>query len=90
MASLANLGVAPGTSGAAGFAVQFGKPKEADSVKLLPFPKPGTSFERWWDHAVGSISASTSFCTEAYRWALECEKTETSFAALAESGGFVR
>ncbi len=87
---LANLGVAPGATGNTGFAVQYGKPREADSVKLLAFPKPGTSFEKWWDHALDSISAATSFCTEAYRWALECEKSETTFAKLAESGGFVR
>ena len=64
---LANLGVVPGATGNSGFAVQYGKPGEADSVKLLAFPKPGTSFERWWDHALDSISAATSFCTEAYR-----------------------
>ena len=87
---LANLGVAPGAVSTAGFAVQYGKPREADAVKLLAFPKPGTSFEKWWDHALDSISAATSFCTEAYRWALQCEKSETTFAALAESGGFVR
>jgi hypothetical protein len=87
---LANLGVVPGATGNSGFAVQYGKPREADSVKLLAFPKPGTSFEKWWDHALDSISAATSFCTEAYRWAVECEKSETTFAQLAESGGFVR
>ena len=87
---LANLGVAPGIASTSGFAVQYGKPREADSVKLLAFPKPGTSFERWWDHALDSISAATSFCTEAYRWALQCEQSETTFAELAESGGFVR
>ena len=87
---LANLGVAPGATGHSGFAVQYGKPREADSVKLKAFPKPGTSFEVWWDHALDSISSSTSYCTEAYRWALECGKPETTFAALSESGGFVR
>ena len=59
-------------------------------MKLLPFPKPGMSFEKWWDHALDSISAATSFCTEAYRWAIECELPETTFEALAQSGGFVR
>ena len=87
---LANLGVAPGATGHSGYAVQYGKPREADSVKLKAFPKPGTSFEVWWDHALDSISSSTSYCTEAYRWALECGKPETTFAALSESGGFVR
>ena len=37
-----------------------------------------------------STSAATSSCTEAYRLALECEKAETTFAQLAESGGFIR
>ena len=54
------------------------------------FPKPGTSFEKWWDHALDNVSAATSFCTEAYRWALECEKSETAFVQLAKSGGFIR
>jgi len=87
---LVNLGVAPGTTSHAGYTVQFGKPREADSVKLLAFPKAGTSFERWWDHTLDSISGSTSFCTDAYRWALECENPETTYEALADSGGFVR
>jgi len=88
---LANLGVAPGQASTSGFAVQYGKPREADAIKLLAFPKPGTSFEKWWDHALDSISAATSFCTEAYRWAIQCESTSgMSFANLAESGGFVR
>ena len=87
---LANLGVAPGATGHTGYAVQFGKPREADAVKLMAFPKPGTSFERWWDHALDSISSSTSYCTDAYRWALACEKPETTFEQLAESGGFMR
>ncbi len=73
-----------------GFAVQYGKPKEADAVKLLPFPKPGTSFEKWWDHALDSISAATSVCTEAYRWALFCGKSGTTFGMLAGSGAFIR
>ena len=73
-----------------GFAVQYSKPREADSVKLLAFPKPGMSFDKWWDHALDSISAATSFCTEAYRWALECGEPDTTFAQLAESGGFIR
>ena len=88
--ALVNLGVAPGQQSSTGFAVQYGKPREADAVKLLAFPKPGTSFEKWWDHAIDSISAATSFCTEAYRWASQCEKAETTFEDLAESGGFVR
>ena len=73
-----------------GFAVQYSKPHEASSVKLLAFPKPGTSFERWWDHALDSISASTSLCTEAYRWVLACEQSEATFESFAVSGGFVR
>ena len=89
-APLANLGVASGTGGNTGFAVQYGKPREADPVKLMTFPKPGTSFEKWWDHALDSISAATSFCTEAYRWALQCEQPETTFETLSESGGFIR
>ena len=88
--ALVNLGVAPGQQSSTGFAVQYGKPREADAVKLLAFPKPGSSFEKWWDHAIDSISAATSFCTEAYRWASQCEKAETTFEDLAESGGFVR
>ena len=64
---LANLGIAPGATGHSGHVVQYGKPKEADSVKLLAFPKPGMNFEKWWDHAMDSISSSTSYCTEAYR-----------------------
>ena len=88
---LANLGIATGVGGVnSGFAVQYGKPREADAIKLFTLPKPGTSFETWWDHALDSISAATSFCTEAYRWAIQCEKPETTFADLAESGGFVR
>jgi len=81
---LANLGIAPGATGHSGYAVQYGKPREADSVKLKASPKPGTSFEVWWDHALDPISSSTSYCTEAYRWALECEKSETTFASLVE------
>jgi hypothetical protein len=73
-----------------GFAVQYSKPREADSVKLLKFPTPGTGFEKWWDHCLDSISASTSFCTEAYQWALEIEKSETSFEKLGDSGSFMR
>ena len=87
---LANLGIAPGATVHSGYAVQYGKPREADTVKLLPFPKPGTSFEKWWDHALDSISSATSYCTEAYRWALEVQKSETTFEKLSESGGFVR
>jgi hypothetical protein len=56
----------------------------------MAFPKPGTSSEKWWDHALDSISSATSYSTEAWRWALECEKSETTFEKLAESGGFVR
>ena len=33
----ANLGIASGALGNSGFAVQYGKPREADSVKLLAF-----------------------------------------------------
>ena len=87
---LANLGVAPGQAGASGFAVQCGKPREAEAVKLLPPPKPGTSLEKWWGHALDSISAATGFCTEACRCAIDCEKPETTFEDLAQSGGFVR
>ena len=87
---LANLGIASGATVHSGYAVQYGKPREADSVKLLPFPKPGTSFEKWWDHALDPISSATSYCTEAYRWALEVQKSKTTFAKLSESGGFVR
>ena len=35
---LANLGIAPGATGHSGHVVQYGKPKEADSVNLLAFP----------------------------------------------------
>ena len=87
---LANLGVPQAGMVHSGFAVQYGKPREADSVKLLPFPKPGTSFEKWWDHALDSISSATSYCTEAYRWALEVQKSETTFDQLCQSGSFVR
>ena len=80
---LANLGVAPGATGHSGYAVQYGKPREADSVKLIAFPKPGTGFEKWWDHALDSISAATSYCTEAHRWALDCQESGTTFAGLA-------
>ena len=31
---LANLGIAPGATGHSGYAVQFGKPREADAAKL--------------------------------------------------------
>jgi len=87
---LANLGIASGAAGHSGYAVQYGKPKEADTIKLMAFPKPGTSFEKWWDQTLDTISSATSYCTEAYRWALECEKSETTFEKLSESGGFVR
>jgi hypothetical protein len=80
----------PAGGDSSGYTVQFSKPKEADSVKLLAFPKPGAGFDRWWDHALDSISASTSFCTEAYRWALITEKPETTFSNLADSGAFIR
>ena len=82
--------VAQDQSGNTGFAVQYSKPREADSVKLMAFPKPGTGFEKWWDHALDSISSSTSYCTEAYRWTLVCEKSETTFESLGNSGNFVR
>ena len=85
---LVNLGVAPGAS--ASHVVQYGKPKEADAVKLMAFPKSGTSFEKWWEHCLDAISSATSFCTEAYRWALECSKQEVTFDELSQSGGFVR
>ena len=87
---LVNLGVAPGQASASVVAVQCGKPREADAVKLLPFPKPGASFVKWWDHALDSISAAKSFRMEAYRWPIDCEKPETTFEDLAQSGGFVR
>ena len=85
---LVNLGVAPGAS--TSHVVQYGKPKEADAVKLMAFPKSGTSFEKWWEHCLDAISSATSFCTEAYRWALECSKQEVTFDELSQSGGFVR
>ena len=88
--NLADTLVATDPSGHTGFAVQYSKPREADSVKLMSFPKPGIGFERWWDHALDSISASTSYCTEAYRWAVVCEKSETTFDSLGNSGSFVR
>jgi hypothetical protein len=40
-------GIAFGATAHSGFAVQDGKPKDADAVKLLPFPKPGASFGKW-------------------------------------------
>ena len=87
---LANLGVTSGAPEHAGFVVQYGKPREADAIKLLPLPKPGASFGKWWDHALDSISSATSYCTEAFRWALKVQKSETTFEILAESGNFVR
>ena len=87
---LANLGIVPGATGHSGHVVQYGKPKEADVVKLLAFPKPGMSFDKWWDHAMDSISSSTSYCTEAYRWILTVQKPETTFESLADSASFVR
>ncbi len=86
----ADLEIAPCQASTSGVAVQYGKPREADAAKLLAFPKPATSFEKCWGHAPDSISAATSFCTDAYRWALQWEKSGTIFAELAESGGFVR
>ena len=73
---LANLGIAPDATGNSGSAVQYSKPRDADSVKLLEFPKPGMSFEKWSGHAIDSMSAATSHCTEAYRWALVCGGSE--------------
>ena len=87
---LANLGTLPSTAEQSGFAVQYGKPRDADSIKLLTFPKPGRILEKWWDHALDSISSSSSYCTEAYRWALKVQKPETTFEVLVESGNFVR
>ena len=46
LAPLVNLGVAPGAIGNTGSVVQYGKPKEVDSVKLTAFPKPGVYFEK--------------------------------------------
>ena len=87
---LAHLGTLPSTAEHAVFAVQYGKPRDADNIKLLAFPKPGMSFEKWWDHALDSISSSSSYCTEAYRWALKVQKPDTTFETRAESGSFVR
>ena len=70
---LANLGIVPGATGHSGHVVQYGKPKEADVVKLFAFPKPGMSFEKWWDHVMNSISSAISCCTEAYRWVLAAQ-----------------
>ena len=39
---------------------------------------------------MGSISSSTSYCTEAYRWILTVQKSETTFESLADSASFVR
>ena len=89
-ANIGNSIVATKGHGHTGFALQYSKPREADSVKLLKFPTPGTGFEKWWDHALGSISASTPFCTEAYQWTLEIEKSETNFATLGDSGSLMR
>jgi len=88
--NLADTLVAQDQSGETGFAAQYSKPREADSVKLMAFPKPGTGSEKWWDRALDSISSSTSYCTEAYRWTLVCEKSETTFESLGNSGSFVR
>ena len=44
---LASLGIVLGATGHSGHVVQYGKPKEADVVKLLAFPKPGMSFDKW-------------------------------------------
>ena len=43
--SLANLGIATGDPSQTGFAVQFTRPAEADTIKLLSFAKPGVAFE---------------------------------------------
>ena len=37
-----------------------------------------------------SISSSTSFCTEAYRWILTVQESETTFESRADSASFVR
>ena len=78
LSPLAALGIAPGASAATGFAVQYGEPRGAGSVKLLAFPKPGADFDKWWDHALDPIIAAPSFCTEAHRWALQCGKSGTT------------
>ena len=87
----ANLGVAPWIGvGNGGFAVQYGTPRGADVTELLSHRKPGASFDKWLDHALDSISAATSSCIGAYRWAIQCGKSGTPFADLADSGEFVR
>ena len=87
---MVNLGFVPGATAAVGSVVQYGEPREADTVKLLSFPKPGASFDRWWDHAVDAISSSTTYVHEAFRWARQVKKPETTFETLADSGSFMR
>ena len=87
---LANLGIVPRATAAVGSVVQYGKPREADAIKLLSFPKPVTSFDRWWDHAVDAISSSTTYVHECFRWARQVKKPETTFEMLADSGSFMR
>ena len=87
---LANLGVAPGATSHSGFVVQYGKPREADSIKLLASPKLGMSFEKWLGHALDSIGSSTSYCAGAYRWASKVQTSETTFDELSGSGNFAR
>ena len=87
---LANLGVDSGATAHTGSVIQWEKPKQADHIKLLQFPKPGTSFDRWWDHAIDAISSSTSYTHEAFRWARQIKKPETTFDLLGDSGKFMR
>ena len=89
-ASLANLGVAPGATMHSGSVVQYGKIKEADTIKLLAFPKPGTSFDRWLDHAIDAVPAATTYVNEAFKWIRMIKKSDTTFEMLADSGNFLR
>ena len=73
-----------------GSVVQYGKIKEADSIKLLAFPKPGASFDRWLDHAVDAVSAATTYVNEAFKWIRMIKKSDTTFEMLADSGNFLR
>ena len=65
IAPLVNLGVESGATAQTGSVIQWEKPKQADHIKLLQFPKPGTSFDRWWDHAIDSIPSATTYVHEA-------------------------
>ena len=68
------------------YQVQYSKPREADSITLKTFPRPGSEFESWKDHLRDAITAASAIPKLAYPWILRVE--EATFEELADEGPF--